>query len=97
MDEGQGDPVLMVHGQPTWSYLWRNIIPVVAKSHRAIALDLMGFRLSDKPQDRQYSFDEHTRILREFIEALELKNLTLVLHDWAALSGWSMPSIIKRT
>ncbi len=45
VDEGQGDPVLMVHGQPTWSYLWRNIIPVVAKSHRAIALDLMGFGL----------------------------------------------------
>ncbi len=81
VDEGQGDPVLMVHGQPTWSYLWRNIIPVVAKSRRAIALDLMGFGLSDKPQDRQYSFDEHTRILREFIEALELKNLTLVFHD----------------
>ena len=87
VDEGQGDPVLMVHGQPTWSYLWRNIIPVVAKSHRAIALDLMGFGLSDKPQDRQYSFDEHTRILREFIEALELKNLTLVLHDWGGPIG----------
>ena len=80
VDEGKGDPVLMVHGQPTWSYLYRNIIP-------AFALDLMGFGLSDKLTDREYSFEEHTKILRGFIEALDLKDLTLVLHDWGGPIG----------
>jgi len=87
VEQGQGDPVLMVHGQPTWSYLWRNIIPAIAKHHRAIAIDLMGFGLSDKPSDRRYSFAEHAAILRGFIETLELKNLTLVLHDWGGPIG----------
>ena len=87
VEQGQGDPVLMVHGQPTWSYLWRNIIPVIAKNHRAIAIDLVGFGLSDKPATRGYSFAEHTAVLRAFIETLELKNLTLVLHDWGAPIG----------
>ena len=87
VEQGQGGPVLMVHGQPTWSYLWRNIIPVIAKNHRAIAIDLMGFGLSDKPAHRRYSFAEHAAILRGFIETLELKNLTLVLHDWGGPIG----------
>jgi len=87
VEQGQGDPVLMVHGQPTWSYLWRNIIPVIAKNHRAIAIDLMGFGLSDKPAHRRYSFAEHTAILAAFIETLELRNLTLVLHDWGGPIG----------
>ena len=87
VEEGRGEPVLFVHGQPTWSYLWRNVIPPIARRYRAIAIDLMGFGLSDKPQDRQYSFEEHTRILRGFIEALDLKNLTLVLHDWGGPIG----------
>ena len=87
VDEGKGDPVLMVHGQPTWSYLYRNIIPAFALDHRALALDLMGFGLSDKPTDREYSFEEHTKILRGFIEALDLKDLTLVLHDWGGPIG----------
>ena len=87
VEQGQGDPVLMVHGQPTWSYLWRNIMPVIATNHRAIAIDLMGFGLSDKPAHRGYSFAEHTAILRAFIETLELKNLTLVLHDWGGPIG----------
>lgn len=87
VDQGEGDPVLMVHGQPTWSYLWRNIIPAIAENHRAIAIDLMGFGLSDKPAHRQYSFAEHSAVLRGFIEALELKTLTLVLHDWGGPIG----------
>ena len=87
VEQGRGEPVLMVHGQPTWSYLWRNIIPVIAENYRAIAIDLMGFGLSDKPAHRQYSFAEHTAILRGFIDTLELKNLTLVLHDWGGPIG----------
>ena len=87
VDEGEGDPVLMIHGQPTWSYLYRNIIPEIAKRHRAIALDLMGFGLSDKPPDREYSFAAHTRVVRQFIESLELQRLTLVLHDWGGPIG----------
>ena len=87
IDEGDGDPVLMIHGQPTWSYLYRNIIPPIAETHRAIALDLMGFGLSDKPSHKEYSFASHTRIVRGFIEELGLKRLTLVLHDWGGPIG----------
>ena len=87
VDEGIGDPVLMVHGQPTWSYLYRNIIPYIALDHRTIAMDLMGFGLSDKPTNREYSFEEHTDILEGFIRELGLHNFTLVLHDWGGPIG----------
>ena len=87
VDEGAGDPVLMLHGQPTWSYLWRKIIPSIAASRRAIAPDLMGFGLSDKPPDRDYTFVEHAGMLERLIETLGLKDLTLVLHDWGGPIG----------
>lgn len=87
VDEGDGEPVLMVHGQPTWSYLYRKIIPPVAQQRRAVALDLMGFGLSDKPQDRDYSFADHAAILRGFIQTLDLRGLSLVLHDWGGPIG----------
>lgn len=87
LDEGDGLPVLMLHGQPTWSYLWRKIIPPVAAGRRVIAPDLMGFGLSDKPPDRDYSFVEHAGMLERFIETLGLRELTLVLHDWGGPIG----------
>ncbi|MCH8993771.1 MAG: haloalkane dehalogenase [Chloroflexi bacterium] len=87
VEEGTGDPVLFVHGNPTWSYLWRNILPQVAVAHRAIAFDLLGFGRSDKPGDADYSFDEHCAVLKGFIESLDLRNLSLVLHDWGGPIG----------
>ncbi len=83
VDEGFGSrPVLMVHGNPVWSYIWRRLIPPVAASHRALALDLMGFGKSDKPHPSLHDFPHHARIVSRFIESLGLRNLFLVLHDW---------------
>ncbi len=87
VEAGQGDPVLFVHGNPTWSYLWRNIIPTVAETHRAIAFDLIGFGRSEHPPGSRYDFDDHAAILDGFIEQLGLERLSLVLHDWGGLLG----------
>ena len=83
VDEGYGGrPVLMVHGNPAWSYLWRQLIPPVSARHRALALDLMGFGKSDKPNPNLHDFPHHARIVSGFIESLGLRNLVLIVHDW---------------
>src|SRR6266849_6591810 len=86
VEEGKGkNPVLFLHGNPTSSYLWRNIIPIVAgNNNRCIALDLIGFGKSDKP-DIDYNFRDHYKYVKEFIDKLQLgsnKNLIIVGHDW---------------
>jgi len=86
VDEGTGPVVLFIHGNPTSSYLWRNIIPYVAGDHRAIAVDLIGMGDSDKP-DIEYSFEDHAQYLDGFIEELDLKDVTLVIHDWGSALG----------
>ena len=86
MEQGAGDPILFLHGNPTSSYLWRNIIPIVAPKGRCIAPDLIGFGKSDKP-DIDYGYTDHVKYVDGFIEALGLKNLTLVLHDWGGAFG----------
>jgi haloalkane dehalogenase len=83
IDEGSGNPVLFLHGNPTSSYLWRNIIPYVSPSHRAIAMDLIGMGKSDKP-DIDYRFFDHYEYVEGFIKALDLKNITFVIHDWGS-------------
>lgn len=88
MDEGEGEPILFIHGNPTSSYLWRNIIPYVAGHYRAIAVDLIGMGKSDKP-DIAYTFQDHSRYLNAFIEALGLQNVTLVIHDWGTVLGFN--------
>lgn len=90
IDEGNADgPVfLFLHGNPTSSYLWRDVVPVVAASGaRAIAVDLIGFGASDRP-DIGYRFAEHSVYLDGFIDALELENITLVIHDWGSGLGF---------
>ncbi len=87
VDEGQGDPILFLHGQPTSSYLWRNVIPHLVPNGRCIAPDLIGMGKSDKP-DLEYRFFDHVRYLDGFIEALGLRNLTLVIHDWGSALGF---------
>lgn len=87
VDEGSGDPILFLHGQPTWSYLWRNVIPHVSGQGRAIALDLIGFGKSDKP-DIEYRFFDHVKYVEGFIEKMGLKNVTLVIHDWGSALGF---------
>ncbi len=87
VEEGAGDPVLFLHGAPTSSYLWRNVIPHVSPLTRCIALDLIGMGKSDKP-DLEYRFVEHSRYVDGFIEALGLRNITFVIHDWGSALGF---------
>jgi haloalkane dehalogenase len=91
VDEGpsDADPILMLHGEPTWSYLYRHMIPVCAAAgHRVIAPDLIGFGKSDKPTEPgAYSYKSHMDWLLSFIDQLGLKNITLVCQDWGSLLG----------
>jgi haloalkane dehalogenase len=90
IDEGSKDgPVfLFLHGNPTSSYLWRNVVPAVAASGaRAIAVDNIGFGASDRP-DIGYTFAEHSNYIDGFIEAMDLKDITLVVHDWGSALGF---------
>jgi len=83
VDEGYGGrPVLMVHGNPAWSYIWRRLVPPISLGHRALALDLMGFGKSDKPNPNLHDFPHHARIVSGFIESLGLRNIVLIVHDW---------------
>ncbi|MGF1457215.1 MAG: haloalkane dehalogenase [Alphaproteobacteria bacterium] len=84
--KGSGDPILFIHGNPTSSYLWRNVMPFVAPRGRVIALDLIGMGKSDQP-DLDYRFATHSTYVDGFIEALGLENVTLVLHDWGSMLG----------
>ena len=87
IDEGEGDPILFLHGNPTSSYLWRNIIPYMTSQGRCIAPDLIGMGKSDKP-DIDYGFHDTYDYLNAFIEKLGLQNVTLVLHDWGSGMGF---------
>lgn len=87
IDEGEGDPILFLHGNPTSSYLWRNIIPHLMPHGRCIAPDLIGMGKSDKPK-LDYRFPDHAHYVDGFIDALGLKNVTLVIHDWGSGLGF---------
>jgi len=87
IDEGSGDPILFLHGNPTSSYLWRNIIPYLVPHGRCIAPDLIGMGKSDKP-DLKYNFFDHSKYVEGFIEKLGLTNITVVLHDWGSGLGF---------
>ncbi len=89
VDEGQGDPVLLLHGEPSWSYLYRHMIPLlVEKGFRAIAPDLIGFGKSDKPTEKTaYTYSNHQRWLTAFVQELDLKHITLFCQDWGGLLG----------
>ena len=83
IDVGSGDPILFLHGNPTSSYLWRNIIPYLSSSGRCIAMDLIGMGKSDKP-DIDYRFVDHVTYVEGLIDKMGLKNITLVIHDWGS-------------
>ncbi|MEQ8790473.1 MAG: alpha/beta fold hydrolase [Pirellulaceae bacterium] len=87
VDEGQGEPLLMVHGNPTWSFYWRNIVFAFRDTHRAVAVDHIGCGLSDKPTDYEYTLERHTENLVALIEHLDLTNITLLVHDWGGAIG----------
>ena len=88
LDEGQGPPVLMLHGEPTWSYLYRKMIPPIARRYRAVAPDYVGFGRSDKwTEVEKYTFDAHYRVVEGFVEALDLREITVVVQDWGGPLG----------
>ncbi|UCC50859.1 MAG: haloalkane dehalogenase [Anaerolineaceae bacterium] len=89
IDNGQGDPIVFLHGNPTSSYLWRNVIPHLQEHGRCLAPDLIGMGDSGKNPSGTYRFVDHKRYLDAWFEALELdQNVTLVLHDWGSSLGF---------
>lgn len=94
VDEGKGDRTfLCLHGEPTWAYLYRRMIPpFLATGERVVAPDFIGFGRSDKPTEESfYTFDMHRAFLLEFVEQLDLKRVTLVVQDWGGLLGLTLP------
>jgi len=88
VDEGAGDPILLLHGEPTWGFLYRRMIPVLTDTGRVVAPDLFGFGRSDKPADQAaYSYDMHFASIERFVLELDLRELTLVVHDWGGPIG----------
>jgi haloalkane dehalogenase len=89
VDEGSGPPILLVHGQPTWSYLYRKMIqPLVAAGYRCISPDLMGFGLSDKPTDESaYTLKRHVELVTGLVERLQIQGVTIVGQDWGGPIG----------
>jgi haloalkane dehalogenase len=101
VDEGQGQVILCLHGEPSWSFLYRNMIPPLAAEHRVVAMDFLGFGRSDKLTDRDdYSFALHQRTLTGFVKGLGLEQITLVVQDWGGLIGLAvtgrMPERVAR-
>jgi haloalkane dehalogenase len=93
VDEGEGEVILCLHGEPSWSFLYRKMIPILARNHRVIAMDFVGFGRSDKFTERdEYSFQMHRDTLVGFINALALEQITLVVQDWGGLIGLRVAS-----
>jgi haloalkane dehalogenase len=88
VDEGAGDPVLLLHGEPTWAFVYRKLIPVLARVARVVAPDYFGFGRSDKPtRIEDYSYDFHHRSIERLVDELDLRGTTLVVHDWGGPIG----------
>jgi haloalkane dehalogenase len=88
IEEGGGDPILFLHGVPTSSYAWQNVIPHLSILGRCIAVDLIGFGKSGKP-NIEYSITDHIRHIEAFIQTLNLKRITLVMHGWGSIVGFN--------
>jgi len=102
VDKGQGDPTVFLHGNPTSSYLWRNIMPYAEEAGRIIAPDLIGMGDSEKlenPGPKSYTFEEHAKYLYKFFEELSLNHINFVIHDWGSALGFNWtklnPSKVK--
>ncbi len=100
VDEGEGEPVVLLHGEPTWGYLYRNFIDPLSESFRVIVPDHMGFGKSETPLDKNYRLSQHVHNLNELLTALDLSDITLVLHDWGGPIGLGFathsPERVKR-
>lgn len=90
LDEGPADgpPIVFVHGNPTWSFYWRDLIKAFRDTHRCVALDHIGMGLSDKPQDYSYTLARRIEDLHQLLEDLDIRDATLVVHDWGGAIGF---------
>lgn len=89
IDEGEGEPIVMLHGNPTWSFVYRNQIKRLSGNYRCVAMDHIGFGLSEKPWDWSYYPEDHAKNLTSLITELGLKDITLVVQDWGGPIGLS--------
>ena len=101
VDEGSGPPILLLHGEPTWAYLYRKAIPALLRVGRVVAPDYFGFGRSDKPTDSEwYSYDRHYESIEHFVTGLRLEELTVVVHDWGGPIGLRLavtrPDLVDR-
>ena len=88
VDEGEGETILCLHGEPTWAYLYRKMIPLLAQRHRVVAMDFIGFGRSDKFDDPiEYTYEMHRNTIAAFVEKLDLRGITVVVQDWGGLLG----------
>jgi cis-3-alkyl-4-acyloxetan-2-one decarboxylase len=95
VDEGQGSSVVMIHGNPTWSFYYRNLIKSLKGDHRCLALDNMGCGLSDKPQTYEYTLKRHIENAVAWIEELGLETFDLVVHDWGGAIGMGIAKALS--
>jgi pimeloyl-ACP methyl ester carboxylesterase len=100
IDEGEGEVLLFLHGNPTWSFYYRNLIQSFQNKYRCIAPDHIGCGFSDKPQNYNYTLSTHIDNLEQLVDSLGLKDITLVMHDWGGSIGMGLavrkPKLIKR-
>lgn len=95
IDVGEGETLLFVHGNPTWSFYWRTLIGPLSEKYRCVAVDHVGCGLSDKPQEWDYVLREHQANLIRIIEALDLQRVTLVCHDWGGPIGFGAAAALS--
>ncbi len=100
VDEGTGEVILMLHGNPTWSFFYRNLAKHFSKTNRVVVPDHIGCGLSDKPQDYEYTLENHIENTVSLIKKLNLKDITLIVHDWGGAIGMGVatrhPELIKK-
>lgn len=100
VDEGEGPVLLMLHGNPTWSFYYRNLVAAFRESHRVIVPDHIGCGLSDKPQDFAYRLEQHIANVERLVDALGIEKATIVVHDWGGAIGMGLavrrPSLPER-
>ncbi len=100
VDEGRGPVMLMLHGNPTWSFYYRHLITAFSQHFRCVVPDHMGCGFSDKPQDYAYTLENHIQNVVKLVKFLDLKDITLIVHDWGGAIGMGLatrhPELIKR-
>ena len=100
IDEGQGDTLLMLHGNPTWSFYYRNLVKGLKNRYRCVVPDHMGCGFSDKPQEYNYTLEQHINNIEVLVDQLSLEGMTLVMHDWGGAIGMGYavrhPDRVKR-